>query len=176
MTSQSQGGYKIVPIKIIINRDFQTPRNVRLRETPMVRSQHAGSQHRSHIRHPFHVDHASGAFGDASHPQTSPKTQSARPQHNPPTASMAPRPRPAHRPSETPAQARTRKLKPTMARAHRPRTSHRATPCPSRPRPRLHGPPCAPASSHARAKSSASAQCSRSRGPNSRHAATTHRP
>jgi hypothetical protein len=91
-------------------------------------------------------------------------------QHNPPKASMATRPRPAHRPTETPAQARTRKPNPTLARAQRPRTSHRATPCPSRPRSRLPGPPRAPASKHVQAKCSASAQCSRSCGPNSRHA------
>ena len=109
-------------------RDFQTSRNIRLRETPMGRAHHAGSQHRSHIRHPFHVDLAS-----PTKPQT-PTDQSTH--HYPPKAGMATRPRP----TEAPAQAHTRRPNPALARVQLPRTSQQATQCPSRPRPQPPGP------------------------------------
>ena len=62
--------------------------------------------HRSHTRHPFHVDHAS-----PNQPLT-PIDQTT--QHNPPKASMATRPRLAYRPTESLAQARARKPNPTL--------------------------------------------------------------
>jgi hypothetical protein len=129
------------------------------------------------LSHPASIPRRSRVPNPAPNPNRPNHTAPApEGKHGHTRASMATRPRPAHRPAEAPAQARKRKPNPALARAQLPRTSQRATPCPSMPRPRPPGPPRALpqrcAGTHVQSKSSASAQCPRSRSPSLRHAAT----